>query len=61
MLRVTRVLAPNPSVFTLEGTNTWIAGEGPVVVIDPGPDDPAHLEEVASTANGNGSAWRRWR
>ena len=31
MLRVTRVLAPNPSVYTLEGTNTWIAGEGPVV------------------------------
>ena len=40
MLRVTRVLAPNPSVFTLEGTNTWIAGEGPVVVIDPGPTPP---------------------
>ena len=54
MLRVTRVLAPNPSVFTLEGTNTWIAGEGPVVVIDPGPDDPAHLEEVASTATATG-------
>ena len=54
MLRVTRVLAPNPSVFTLEGTNTWIAGDGPVVVIDPGPDDPAHLEEVASTAKATG-------
>ncbi len=36
MLRVTRVLAPNPSVYTLEGTNTWVVGEGPAIVIDPG-------------------------
>lgn len=47
MLRVTRILAPNPSVYTLEGTNTWIVGEGPTVVIDPGPDDDGHLAEVA--------------
>ena len=39
MLRIVRVLAPNPSVYTLEGTNTWIVGEDPSIVIDPGPDD----------------------
>lgn len=50
MLRIVRVLAPNPSVYTLEGTNTWIVGEEPSVVIDPGPDDPAHLDEVARAA-----------
>lgn len=50
MLRILRVLAPNPDVYTLEGTNTWVVGEGPAVVIDPGPDDPAHLREVARTA-----------
>lgn len=50
MLRVTRVLAPNPSVFTLEGTNTWVVGDGPTVVIDPGPDDEAHLAEVKAAA-----------
>lgn len=55
MLSVTRVLAPNPSVYTLDGTNTWIVGDGPVAVIDPGPDDPGHLEEVARTAAGVGS------
>lgn len=37
------VLAPNPSPMTLYGTNSYILGEGRVAVIDPGPDDPAHL------------------
>lgn len=50
MLRIVRVLAPNPSPYTLEGTNTWVVGEDPVVVIDPGPDDAAHLDEVATVA-----------
>jgi glyoxylase-like metal-dependent hydrolase (beta-lactamase superfamily II) len=50
MLRIVRVLAPNPSVYTLEGTNTWIVGEEPSIVIDPGPDDATHLDEVARAA-----------
>jgi glyoxylase-like metal-dependent hydrolase (beta-lactamase superfamily II) len=50
MLRIVRVLAPNPGVYTLDGTNTWIVGDGPTVVIDPGPDDAGHLDEVVETA-----------
>jgi glyoxylase-like metal-dependent hydrolase (beta-lactamase superfamily II) len=50
VLAVRRVLAPNPGPFTLEGTNTWIVGERPSLVVDPGPDDPAHLEAVARAA-----------
>jgi len=50
VLRIVRVLAPNPDVYTLEGTNTWIVGESLSVVIDPGPDIPAHLDEVARVA-----------
>ena len=51
MLRILRIKAPNPSVYTLDGTNTWIVGEEPAAVIDPGPDDPAHLDAVAGTGS----------
>jgi glyoxylase-like metal-dependent hydrolase (beta-lactamase superfamily II) len=50
MTKVRRVLAPNPGPFTLEGTNTWVIGEGPSVVIDPGPDDAAHILAVIEEA-----------
>ncbi|WP_433436635.1 MBL fold metallo-hydrolase [Nonomuraea sp. CA-141351] len=40
------LLAPNPSVMTLDGTNTWVIGEHEVVVVDPGPDDESHLRRV---------------
>jgi glyoxylase-like metal-dependent hydrolase (beta-lactamase superfamily II) len=50
VLRATRILAPNPSVYTLEGTNTWVVGEGPVIVIDPGPDDEQHRREILGEA-----------
>jgi len=44
--RVRRVLAPNPSHFTFTGTQTFVVGEGDVAVIDPGPDDPGHVEAL---------------
>lgn len=44
MATVRRVVAPNPGPYTGPGTNTWILGDGPaLVVIDPGPDDERHL------------------
>jgi glyoxylase-like metal-dependent hydrolase (beta-lactamase superfamily II) len=48
--RIVRVLAPNADVYTLDGTNTWVIGEDPSIVIDPGPKIDTHLEEVAATA-----------
>lgn len=38
--------APNPSPLTGAGTNTWIVGATALAVIDPGPDDPAHLAAI---------------
>jgi glyoxylase-like metal-dependent hydrolase (beta-lactamase superfamily II) len=43
---VTRVLAPNPSPFTNTGTQSFLVGETDLAVIDPGPNDPAHLEAL---------------
>ena len=43
---VRRIVAPNPSPMTLNGTCTYIVGTGEVAVIDPGPDDPAHLRAL---------------
>jgi glyoxylase-like metal-dependent hydrolase (beta-lactamase superfamily II) len=40
-------LAENAGPFTLGGTGTFVVGSEVVAVMDPGPDDPAHLERVA--------------
>lgn len=55
MLPIRRVLAPNPGAYTLEGTNTWIVGNEPTFVIDPGPDIPEHLADVAREAGSVGA------
>lgn len=41
-----RILAPNPSPMTFRGTNTYLLGQRALAVIDPGPDDPQHLEAI---------------
>ncbi len=51
--RATCLLAPNPGIMTLDGTNTWVLREDSSarsVVVDPGPLDVAHLDRVRSVA-----------
>ena len=40
--------------MTLEGTNTYLYGSDPCLVVDPGPDDPGHLEAVRVAARERG-------
>ena len=50
---VARVLAPNGSPFTFTGTQTYLVGdERGLAVIDPGPDDPAHLAALDAAIAG---------
>ena len=49
---VARVLAPNPSPYTYSGTQTHLVGTTDLAVIDPGPDDPAHVEALLAAIAG---------
>ena len=51
---VLKIVAPNPGPMTLEGTNTYVYGADPCVVIDPGPEDAAHLDAIGAAAAGRG-------
>ena len=53
---IERVLAPNPGPMTGTGTNTWLVSDaaGQVAVIDPGPDEPAHVEAILAAAARHG-------
>lgn len=51
---VRRILAPNPSPMTFHGTNTYLLGHKNVAVIDPGPDDAAHLTAILAAVPADG-------
>jgi glyoxylase-like metal-dependent hydrolase (beta-lactamase superfamily II) len=47
---VTRLTAPNPSVMTGPGTNSYLVGREDLVAIDPGPDDEDHVDAILCAA-----------
>jgi len=49
---IRRVLAPNPSMMTGPGTNTYLFGMSEVAVVDPGPNIAAHIERILAVAGG---------
>jgi glyoxylase-like metal-dependent hydrolase (beta-lactamase superfamily II) len=50
--RIRRLLANNPGAFTFKGTSVAVVGRGNIAVIDPGPDDPSHLEALHEALKG---------
>jgi recombination protein RecT len=52
---VLRLTAPNPGLMTGPGTNSYLVGTPATgwLVIDPGPDEPAHIERLWQLAGGD--------
>ena len=46
---VKKLMAPNPSPFTLFGTGTFIIGRKQVCIIDPGPLIESHINKLLSS------------
>lgn len=49
---IRRVLCDNPGPFTFKGTVTYIIGTGRVAIVDPGPDNAAHIAAVLEAVKG---------
>jgi glyoxylase-like metal-dependent hydrolase (beta-lactamase superfamily II) len=49
---VRRVLVDNPGPFTFTGTVSYIVGRGKVAIVDPGPDDAAHIAALLAAVRG---------
>lgn len=49
---IRRITCNNPGPFTFKGTNTFIIGHQRVAIIDPGPDDAAHLAALLNAVRG---------
>jgi len=48
---IRRIVARNPGPMTYHGTNTYLIEDAAgTIVLDPGPDDPAHVAEVLAAA-----------
>ena len=51
---ILRLRADNPGPFTLSGTNTWIVGDHPAYVVDPGPALEQHLDHLLQAIDARG-------
>lgn len=50
-MRVRRILAPNPSLYTGSGTNTYLIEDGgEAVILDPGPIEDSHRRAIVEAA-----------
>jgi glyoxylase-like metal-dependent hydrolase (beta-lactamase superfamily II) len=49
---ITAVRADNPGALTLTGTQTYVIGNERIVILDPGPADPVHLDRINHVVGG---------
>ncbi len=49
---VRAIVADNPGPFTFKGTMSYIVGRGKVAILDPGPDDDAHVAALLDAVRG---------
>ena len=49
---ITAVRADNPGALTLTGTQTYVIGNEHIVILDPGPADPVHLDRIQHVVDG---------
>ena len=49
---LSRIVVNNPSPFTFHGTNTYLLGDERVAIIDPGPEDNVHLDDIIKAIGG---------
>jgi len=50
--RIRRLRCGNAGAFTFLGTNSYLLGQGEVALVDPGPDDAAHLAALQAATAG---------
>jgi len=50
--KVRAIVANNPGPFTFKGTVSYIIGRGKVAILDPGPDDDAHIAALLDAVRG---------
>lgn len=41
-----KIIAPNESIFTGQGTNTYLVGKNDLTLVDPGPKIDSHIESI---------------
>jgi glyoxylase-like metal-dependent hydrolase (beta-lactamase superfamily II) len=56
-VKVRRLLAPNAGPMTGPGTNTYLVGSEMQALVDPGPDEPSHLESIMDAIDGRQLRW----
>lgn len=49
---IVRITAPNASPFTFTGTNSFLLGHQRLALLDPGPDDTAHMAALLNAIGG---------